>query len=244
MSGAASNRESIRTVFHVRFCSNGRDDERAVIDRRRCLAHDPIRCPVQAHRCFSRKNSSRLHRWTLRLPRRGRSPGPTWVKHLMVLRLRGQECYLPADLFDRSVWKRGALEKLARAQYRPAALVELFRKSFQAAQTGWTFWTERGRGIQVEPFAPSRSNPRAALDPLAVWSRSRRQSGPSRCTIPIRICSRWRIAHERHRRRDIAQHSPVAIHIRDVRFAWWKPIDRAIPEPRGNARGRGRVPKD
>jgi hypothetical protein len=72
-------------------------------------------------------------RAALRLPGRGRSPGPTWLKHLMVLRLPGQECHLPADLFDQPVWKRGALETLARAQYRPAALVELFRKSFQAA---------------------------------------------------------------------------------------------------------------
>ena len=126
----------------------------------------------------------------------------------MVLPLRGQEGRLLADPFDRS-WNRHALEKPPVAQAQPAPQVEPSRKGFQAAQPGSTFWTEPGRGIQVEPFAPSQSNRRAALDSLAAWSRSRRRSGPSRCTIPIRICSHWRIAHERHRRRDIAQHSPV-----------------------------------
>jgi hypothetical protein len=152
--------------------------------------------------------------WALRLPKERRSPGPYWVEHLIALPPRQQACSrpkLPAYRFDASLWKRGALQTPAAAQFQPAALVELFRKSVQAAaQTRRrTFWTERGRGIQVAPLAPGQSNPRVALDRWAFWRRSRRQNGPPRCTIPIRICSHWRIAHERHRPRDIAQHSPV-----------------------------------
>jgi hypothetical protein len=128
------------------------------------------------------------------------------------LPLRQPACYrpkLPADRFDGCRWKQGALETLAVAQYQPADLAEPFPKNVLAAQTRRTSWTERGRDIQVEPLWPGQRNPRAALDRLAFWRRSRRQNGPPRCTIPIRICSHWRIAHERHRPRDIAQHLPV-----------------------------------
>jgi hypothetical protein len=124
---------------------------------------------------------------------------------------RQPACYrpkLPADWFDRCRWKQGALETLAVAQYQRADLAEPFPKSLEA-RTGRTFGTERGRGIQVEPLWPGQSNPGAALDRLAFWHRSRRQNGLPRCTIPIPICYRWRIAHERHCPQDIAQHWPI-----------------------------------
>ena len=76
----------------------------------------------------------------LRLPRERRSPGPSWVKHLMALPPRQQACYrpkLPADLVRPVRFGSGALwRRLRVAQYQPAALAELFRKSLQAAQTG------------------------------------------------------------------------------------------------------------
>jgi len=43
MLGAASNRESIGAIFHVRCWADDRGDERTVIQRWRCLAQNPSR---------------------------------------------------------------------------------------------------------------------------------------------------------------------------------------------------------
>ena len=150
--------------------------------------------------------------WALRLPKERRSPGPYRVKHLMALPPRQTACRrpkLPAERFDRCRWQQDALETPPVAQQQSAALVEPFPMNVQAAQTRRTSGKERGRGIRVEPFWPGQSNRRVASDRLASWRRSRRQNAPPGCTIPIRICSHWRIAHGRHRPPYIAQHSPV-----------------------------------
>jgi hypothetical protein len=78
-------------------------------------------------------------RWALQPPKEERSPEQAQVRHSIALPLRRRDRRRPkpADRFDRSLSKRRVLETPPVAQSQPAALVERFRKSLQAAQTGW-----------------------------------------------------------------------------------------------------------
>src|SRR5437763_8364015 len=108
--------------------------------------------PFRAGRSFSRERPAGPLLWLPQLPREGRSP--TWLERLIALRPCRQECCrpkLPTDRFGLPLWKRGVLKAFWVARYQPAALVEPFRKSFQAPQA---LRTERARDIQVELPAP------------------------------------------------------------------------------------------
>ena len=144
MLGAASNRENIRAVFYVRCCVKDRGHERAVIDRRRCLAHNPIRFLCGLIVLFRGSIVTGLRRWALQPPTGGTLAGARLGGRGIRSRFAAFAGGIAADrnrlIGSTGLFRSGAFWRPPPvAQSQPAAPVGRFRKPLQAAQTGWRF---------------------------------------------------------------------------------------------------------